>query len=75
MSESSNHDYSQQTQNICITFAQRPPKIFHVGPTLYKCNFQPLEVVTLCRDPQLLMSKTLKAHYQVKKFKVWTSVT
>ena len=27
----------QQTQNICITFVQRRPNIFDVGPTLYKC--------------------------------------
>ena len=30
-------DYSQQTQNICITFPQRRPNVFDVGPTLYKC--------------------------------------
>ena len=29
--------YSQQTQNICITFIQRWPNVFDVGPTLYKC--------------------------------------
>ena len=28
---------SQQTQNICITFIQRWPSVFDVGPTLYKC--------------------------------------
>ena len=27
---------SQQTQNICITFIQRRPNVFAVGPTLYK---------------------------------------
>ena len=27
---------SKQTQNICITFAQRRPNVFDVGPTLYK---------------------------------------
>ena len=27
---------SQQTQNICITFIQRRPSVFDVGPTLYK---------------------------------------
>ena len=27
----------QQTQNICITFVQRRPNVFDVGPTLYKC--------------------------------------
>ena len=29
--------YTQQTQNICITFIQRRPNVFAVGPTLYKC--------------------------------------
>ena len=29
--------YIQQTQNICITFVQRRPNVFDVGPTLYKC--------------------------------------
>ena len=27
----------QQTQNMCITFMQRRPKVFDIGPTLYKC--------------------------------------
>ena len=27
----------QQTQNICITFAQRRPNVFDVSPTLYNC--------------------------------------
>ena len=27
---------TQQTQNICITFVQRRPNVFDVGPTLYK---------------------------------------
>ena len=28
---------TQQKQNICITFIQRRPNVFDVGPTLYKC--------------------------------------
>ena len=28
---------SKQTQDICITFVQRCPNVFDVGPTLYKC--------------------------------------
>ena len=28
---------TQQTQNIGITFVQRRPNVFDVGPTLYKC--------------------------------------
>ena len=27
---------AQQTQHICITFIQRRPNVFNVGPTLYK---------------------------------------
>ena len=30
-------NYSQQTQNICITFIERRPNVFDVGLTLYKC--------------------------------------
>ena len=29
--------HTQQTQDICITFIQRWPNVFDVGPTLYKC--------------------------------------
>ena len=27
----------QQTQHICITFVQRRPNVYDVGPTLHKC--------------------------------------
>ena len=30
-------DDTRQTQNICITCAQRWPDVFDVGPTLYTC--------------------------------------
>ena len=30
-------ELSQQTKYICITFIQRRPNIFDVGPALYKC--------------------------------------
>ena len=30
-------DFTQQIQNMCITFVQRRPNVFDVGPTLYKC--------------------------------------
>ena len=29
--------HSKQTQNISITFVQRRPNVFDVGPALYKC--------------------------------------
>ena len=32
---------AQQTQNICITFIQRRPNAFDVGPTLYKVTTSP----------------------------------
>ena len=32
-----NQDISSKTQNICITFVQRQPNVFDVGPILYKC--------------------------------------
>ena len=28
---------SKQTENICITFVQRRPNVFNVGPAFYKC--------------------------------------
>ena len=30
--------HAQQIQNICITFVQRRPNVFDVGPTLKKCH-------------------------------------
>ena len=38
------HTATQKTQYICITFVQRLPNVFAVGPTLYKCytNVLPL---------------------------------
>ena len=30
---------TQQTQNICITFIQRRPNVFDIGPTLYKMSY------------------------------------
>ena len=29
--------YSQQAQNICITFVQRRHNVFDIGPALYVC--------------------------------------
>ena len=41
---------SQQAQNICITFIQRRPNVFNVGPTLYKCytNVNPAAFLYTC---------------------------
>ena len=54
----------QQTQSICITFVQRRPNVFDVGPTLYKyyknilcflgaifCKAKKLYLVTLRISP------------------------
>ena len=32
------NDPIRQTRNICMTFVQRRPNVFDVGPTLYKCH-------------------------------------
>ena len=29
--------FTQQTQNICVTFIERRPNVFDVGPAFYKC--------------------------------------
>ena len=29
--------FAKQTKHMCITFIQRRPNVFDVGPTLYKC--------------------------------------
>ena len=31
------HAQPRKHKNICITFIQRLPNVFDVGPTLYKC--------------------------------------
>ena len=40
----------QQTQNICITFAQRRPNVFDIGPKLYKCYTNVLCLLGRCRS-------------------------
>ena len=42
---------SQQTQNIYITFIQRRPNVFDVGPTLYKCHTNVLCLLGYCCFP------------------------
>ena len=32
-----NFELRQRAQHICLTFVQRRPNVFDVGPTLYKC--------------------------------------
>ena len=36
---------NQQTQNNCITFAQRRPNVFAVAPTLYTCHTNGLSLL------------------------------
>ena len=52
---------AQQTQNIFITFKQRRPNVFDVGPTLYKCYTNVLSVLggRICRSIKW-QSKDLK---------------
>ena len=42
---------SQQTQNICITFIQRRPNVFDVGPTLHKCYTNVLYLLGVSHSP------------------------
>ena len=51
----------QLKQNICITFIQRRPNVFDVGPTLYKCYTNVLCLLEPCQKiwffhPQTTMS-------------------
>ena len=39
---------SEQTQNICLTFEQRRPSVFDVGPTLYK-SYTNVLCLLVCR--------------------------
>ena len=41
---------TQQIQNICITFIQRRPNVFDVGPTLYKCYANVLRLLDIDQD-------------------------
>ena len=41
---------TQQTQNICITFVQRRPNIFDVGPTLCNCYTNVLCLLGSCKN-------------------------
>ena len=43
----------QRTENICITFVQRGPNVFDVGPTFYKCYTNVLWVLGLSIGPRL----------------------
>ena len=58
MSTMSSHRQTQQTQNICITFIQRRPNVFDVGPTLYKCYTNVLCLLEIERSnsPSVIIS-------------------
>ena len=65
--------YTQQAQNICITFTQRRPNVFDVGPTLCKCYTNVLcllskaQKTTRCINPMPAqwwnISMTLTQHW------------
>ena len=40
--------FTQQTQNVCITFVQCRPNVFDAGPTLYKCHTNVLRLLGYC---------------------------
>ena len=52
--------HAQQTQNICITFVQRPPNVFDVGPALYKCYTNVLCPLGVCiTTSKIMVAKSL----------------
>ena len=53
-----NSQFSQQTQNICITCVQRWPNVFDVGPTLYKCYTNVMLYKFLCLLGRLRFTST-----------------
>ena len=57
---------TQQTQNICITFAQRQPNVSDVGPTLYKSYTNVLCLLGTARLPRtflIIIKKILYFEY------------
>ena len=52
---------SQQKQNICITFIQRRPSVFDVGPTLYKCYTNVLCLLVL---PSAVATEVIACRWQ-----------
>ena len=50
---------TQQTQNICITFVQRRPNVFDVGPALYKHYTNVLCLLRITRANGLLTKRPL----------------
>ena len=49
---SNTHGYPENTY-ICITFVQRLPNVFDVGPTLYKCYTNVLRLLG-CADKYVI---------------------
>ena len=56
---------TQQTQNTCMTFVQRRPNVFDVGPALYTCYTNVLRLQVNCRSPNkitVVIINCLKVH-------------
>ena len=49
-------------QNICITFIQRRPNVFDVGPTLYKCY---TDILCLLSGYDSLIGKTIIIRFYI----------
>ena len=49
--------HTQQTQNICITFVQRRPNVFDVGPTLFKCYTNVLCLLGTIHRPNVVSQR------------------
>ena len=57
---------SQQTQNICMTFIQRRPNVFDVGPTLYKCYTNVLSLLDVLARAAALLSSPVQTNYYLQ---------
>ena len=60
-------DTTQQTQNICIRFAQRRPNVFDIGPTLYKCYTNILFTLIVARSTPTVSSSIVVSRYITRK--------
>ena len=69
--------HTQQTQNICITFIQRRPNVFDVGPTLCKCYTNVLCLQGNYKNPSLYRRGLYAEHvglWRIKSRRTWVTV-
>ena len=58
--------HTQQTQNICITFVQRRPNVFDVGPTLYKYYANVLRLLDIAPKNHAICDKNSPSYISKK---------